>query len=129
MPKKKNTPSRDWMCNLSDGTCIDEKELEYINDKPVADGIDDAAWDCVLDSVDVNNPHLLPKYKELLMFLFKAGAKWQKEKMLENAVDGWLDEDNTSPYDLNIVSRAKIPFGEFRHGENVRLIIVKEDKK
>ena len=48
--------------------------------------LEEAAWDCVLDSVDVNNPVLLPKYKELLTFLFKAGAKWQKEqdmKMLE----------------------------------------------
>lgn len=32
MPKKRNAPSRDWMCNLSDGTCIDEKELEYAPD-------------------------------------------------------------------------------------------------
>lgn len=33
MPKKRNAPSRDWVCNLSNGTCIDEKNLEYISDE------------------------------------------------------------------------------------------------
>ena len=42
--------------------------------------LEEAAWDCVLDSVDVNNPVLLPKYKELLTYLFIAGAEWQKEQ-------------------------------------------------
>lgn len=31
MPKKRNVPLRDWVCNLSDGTCIDENQLEYID--------------------------------------------------------------------------------------------------
>lgn len=142
MPKKKNSPSRDWMCNLSDGTCIDEKELEYINDKPVADGIDDAAWDCVLDSVDVNNPHLLPKYKELLMFLFIAGAKWQadhtplpedtvlfnkgvaegKRLMMEGAVEG---DFMLNPYPIICLDDCKNY--DFKEGDKVKLIICKED--
>ena len=33
MPKKRNAPSRDWVCNLSNGTCIDEKNLEYISNE------------------------------------------------------------------------------------------------
>ena len=33
MPRKRNAPSRDWVCNLSNGTCIDEKNLEYISNK------------------------------------------------------------------------------------------------
>lgn len=37
MPKKKTEPSRDWVCNLSDGTCIDEKELEYAPDTSATD--------------------------------------------------------------------------------------------
>ena len=33
MPRKRNAPSRDWVCNLSNGTCIDEKNLEYISNE------------------------------------------------------------------------------------------------
>lgn len=50
-----------------------------------------------------------------------------KEQMMENALHGWLDEDNEPPYDLNVVCEEKIPFGKFKHGDKVKLIIVKED--
>ena len=30
MPRKRNAPSRDWICNLSNGKCIDEKLIEYL---------------------------------------------------------------------------------------------------
>ena len=33
MPRKRNVPSRDWVCNLSDGTCIDESNIEYITEE------------------------------------------------------------------------------------------------
>jgi len=64
--------------------CVDfnmyeEKEIKE-SKKPVPNDLEDAAWDCVLDSVDVNNPVLLPKYKELLTYLFISGVKWQKEQ-------------------------------------------------
>lgn len=47
---------------------------------PVPSDLEEAAWDCVLDNIDVNNPILLPKYKVLLTSLFIDGAKWQKEQ-------------------------------------------------
>lgn len=68
--------------------CITEEEefdlwrncwkLEGLPERP--EGLEEAAWDCVLDSIDVNNPVLLPKYKELLTYLFIAGAEWMKSK-------------------------------------------------
>ena len=54
-------------------------------------------------------------------------AEWQKSQMLKDAINGWLDEDNESPYDLNVICEKKIPFGKFKHGDKVRIIIVKED--
>ena len=65
---------------------------------------------------------LLNPYNGLIDF-----ANAFKEQMLKDAVDGWLDEDNTPPYDLNIVCREKIPCGKFKHCDNVKLIVVKED--
>ena len=54
-------------------------------------------------------------------------AQWQKEQMMENALHGWLDEDNEPPYDLNVLCEEKIPCGKFKHCDKVKLIIVKED--
>ena len=81
---------------------------------------------------------------------FQEGAKWQKEQdereqadlftivaldaaqrakeqMMQGALNGWLDEDNEPPYDLNVVCEEKIPFGKFKHGDKVKLIIIKEE--
>lgn len=55
------------------------------SEKPVPNDLEEAAWDCVLDSVDVNNQVLLPKYKVLLTSLFIAGAKWQAEQLLKSS--------------------------------------------
>lgn len=68
------------------GSLQQERTLTDCNElqEPEVD-LEEAAWDCVLDSIDVNNPVLLPKYKELLLHLFKAGAGWQKQQMLQLA--------------------------------------------
>ena len=88
--------------------------------EPSAD-LEEAAWDCVLDSVDVNNPVLLPKYKELLTYLFIAGAEWQKEQMMKEAIGG-----NAYPNDGEIwVDLARYGY-KFKEGEPCRIIIVKE---
>ena len=55
------------------------------------------------------------------------GAEHAKEELMQDALHGWLDEDNEPPYDLNVLCEEKIPFGEFKHGDKVRIIIVKED--
>ncbi len=41
MPRKRNAASRDWVCNLSDGTCVDESQLEYIEEH--VEGLEEAA--------------------------------------------------------------------------------------
>lgn len=57
---------------------------------------------------------------------YELGKKDMKEQMMKEAVNGWLDEDNEPPYDLNVLCEEKIPFGKFKHGDKVKLIIVKE---
>ena len=88
--------------------------------------LEEAAWDCVLDSVDVNNPRLLPKYKELLMFLFKAGAEWQKAQMMEESV-----EADVNTYEDLVAGKSwaefvvEMPTNNL--GDKVRIIIVKKE--
>ena len=80
-----DSPEDDWthneLCELGAFKELEHLEqfLDTLPEQP--DGLEEAAWDCVLDSVDVNNPVLLPKYKELLTYLFKAGAEWGAEHL------------------------------------------------
>lgn len=63
-------------CRISKAIDIIQQSEQPQEEKKLPEGLEEAAWDCVLDSVDVNNPVLLPKYKELLTYLFIAGAEW-----------------------------------------------------
>lgn len=91
MPKKRNVPSRDWICNLSNGTCINESELEYISDNiegnQISD-IDNAAREYAENHYseweetwyDYNGYNVEPENDKLeLIDAFIAGAKWQAE--------------------------------------------------
>lgn len=80
MPRKRNAASRDWVCNLSDGTCIDESQLEYIEES--IDGLDEAAEEYAYNNWEDNDYHT--GASEGLPFdaightekCFKAGAEW-----------------------------------------------------
>lgn len=80
--------------------------------------IDGAEWQKEQDDKELS---------DLLTIAHLQGAEQMKEQMMENALHGWLDEDNEPPYDLNVLCEEKIPFGKFKHGDKVRIIIVKED--
>lgn len=60
---------------------------------------------------------------------YQSGKADMKKQMMKNALHGWLDEDNEPPYDLNVHCEEKIPFGEFKHCDKIRIIIMKEDEK
>ena len=61
--------------------------------------------------------------KNNFLEIFKAGAEWQKEKMMEDAVDGeiYFNLDYLQ-YHINTE-----PLTHFHHGDKVKLIIVKEE--
>lgn len=56
-------------------------------------------------------------------FAFKAGAKWQKEKMMEDAVDGEI----YFSLDYQQYRIYTEPLAYFHHGDKVKLIIIKEE--
>lgn len=57
---------------------------------------------------------------------FKAGAEWQKAKMMEGAVEGEVVKDISNKL---AVTAKNINLDGFRFGDKVKIIIVKEDKK
>ena len=54
---------------------------------------------------------------------FIAGAKWQKRQMLEDAVDGIIYQ----PAEHYFVEVSPRYTGELKHGDKVKIIIIKED--
>lgn len=86
--------------------------------------LEEAAWDCVLDNIDVNNPVLLPKYKELLTCLLIAGAKWDREQMMSNAVEGRIFMSFAPGHNQMVMADVDLPTNT-----KVRVIIIKEDEK
>lgn len=77
MPRKRNAASRDWVCNLSDGTCIDESQLEYIEESiGVLEEADDNHIRRVVDAA--GHPGWDWTTQDIAD-AFIAGAKWQKQ--------------------------------------------------
>lgn len=60
---------------------------------------------------------------------FKAGAKWQKEQMMKDAVDAEIyreiENDDTREYSLHAISH-KLDKSKYKFMEKVKVIIIKE---
>lgn len=98
------------------------------------------AFDRLIDAlrhappIVMDNPRQLEitwksRVNEDMAIAYQSGKADMKKEMMENALHGWLDEDNEPPYDLNVHCEEKIPFGEFKHCDKIRIIIMKEDEK
>ena len=94
--------------------------LSYINsleEEPISNDLKEAAHSYVDTTIECfdseSNPCCYPA--------FIAGAEWQKEKMMENAVDGeiYFSMDYLQ-YRINTE-----PLAHFHHGDKVKLIIIK----
>lgn len=91
MPRKRNAASRDWVCNLSDGTCINESQLEYIEES--IDGLDEAAKEYEKRVTEETKCHhnaltYAEGYEDALLLIpdaFIAGAKWQAKQLLKGS--------------------------------------------
>lgn len=59
------------------------------------------------------------------MYGFKAGAKWKKEQMLKDAVDGYVNYYEDSGGKLMAEAQVGCPY---HIGDKVRIIIVKEEE-
>ena len=62
--------------NMNSLSCF----LDSLEEEPVSNDLEEAAIEAFKQIVDSDKNNFLE--------IFKAGAKWQKEKMLEDAVDG-----------------------------------------
>ena len=156
MPRKRNAASRDWVCNLSDGTCIDESQLEYIEES--IDGLDEAAdeyaekhgfrvpydgSDNFYDDVDVKaskdafiaGPNWQKQHDaELIEIAYNdgitIGMTKQKEQMMKEAVEGQVRKDDTIGYfEFSNEQQFRSLLEQFQDCDKVRIIIVKEDEK
>ena len=65
-----------------------------------------------------------------LLYAFKAGAEWQKAKMMEGAVEGSCIEDLTAGSVIDTeYGVLYLPPDKFRFGDKVKIIIVKEEEQ
>lgn len=55
--------------------------------------------------------------------LFLAGVYWAREQ--GETIEGWLEDENKPPYDCILVPDGKIPWGDFKYGEKVRIQVTK----
>jgi hypothetical protein len=66
---------------------------------------------------------------------FKAGANWQKEQMMESAIDAIVDEETDNSYLKTLVfigeqrDALDTRISNYEFGEMVKVIIIKEDEQ
>lgn len=66
--------------------------------------------------------------KHNLVWMFKRGAKWQKEQMMKEAVEGEVRKDGTIGYfEFSNEQQFHSLLEQFQDCDKVRIIIVKED--
>ena len=84
------------------------------SEKPVPADLEEAAREFAKDAYpDKHN----------LVWMFKRGAKWQKEQMMKEAVEGEIVKDISNKL---AVTAKNVNLDGFKFGEKVRIIIVKE---
>ncbi len=119
MPKNTLPPSKECEKGLREPlvpTDVDEASLEYAPDLP---------------SYNIGGGYLPPQSRNDLRIAFKDGAKWQKEQMMNDAVEGEvigeIRNQEYEPYEIYVESDFLPLNGKFKMGDKVKLIIVKED--
>ena len=99
--------------NMNSLSCF----LDSLEEEPVSNDLEEAAHSYVDTTIEwfdsEGNPCCYPA--------FIAGAQWQKEKMMEDAVDGEIY------FSMDMLQYRIItePLGNFHHGDKVKLIIIK----
>lgn len=88
----------------------------------IPSNLDEAAEECIWDSIDSNDPVLVPKYIPLLLSLFKAGAMWDREQGVSfNTEVGWIDGPTIMDWPDDILDG-------FEMGDKVIVQIRKKDE-
>ena len=78
--------------------------LDTLQEQPVCEGLEEEIERYIPTSLAVKFPTTdIETIKSDIRYIARHFAQWQKEQMMENALHGWLDEDNEPPYDLNVL--------------------------
>lgn len=97
---------------------LEKSEKPTLQEQPVCEDVEEAAK---AYADDINSNECLYTYTDFTD-AFKAGAKWQKEQMLKEAVEGEIiNAGYPTKIELNTF------YSKFEHGQKVKLIIIKED--
>ena len=80
--------------------------INSLSEENPSEELEEAAENCVWNSIDSNDPTLVPKFIPLLLSLFISGAYWQKEQMMKD-----LEEDAL------LLERAWLTLDGFGHEE------------
>lgn len=114
--------------NCVDFNMHEEKHPDGKSDKSLEEAAKEYEW----SNVDTNqlNPPTLDITVQVgdLRNAFIAGAEWQKQQMLKDAVEGkiYLGNDYCT-YEL-IASLVGLPRGTYKDGDKVRIVVLKEEK-
>ena len=100
---------------IFDGLSLLENFIDSLEEEPVSNDLEEAAVEAF--------KHIVDSDKNNFLEIFKAGAEWQKEKMMEDAVDGeiYFNLDYLQ-YHINTE-----PLTHFHHGDKVKLVIIKKE--
>lgn len=139
MPKKRNAPSRDWVCNLSDGTCINESEIEYLND-PIQEKLNKKASEYANKHYseweehwyDYNGYNTEPENDKLeLIDAFIAGAEWMEKEINKELIKAMekVHEIRDVDYDIHIDTSTDGSFETISYYENGKLVGQEQSKQ
>ena len=97
--------------------------LDTMQEEPVSDDLKEAAIE-ICSKVLEGETVVIDGYEYVVLSdaeeCFKAGAKWQKEQMMANAIDG-----TARPYDNEIW--CNLAYSNLEDGNKVKVIVIKED--
>lgn len=100
---------------------LDTLEVKEVQEEPVSNDLEEAANDYVGHAPEIDEDLSVYSNREA----FKAGAQWQKEQMMKDAVYGLVcghDESSPAWIDLNLLNKPNI-----KVGTEVKLIIIKDE--
>ena len=115
------------------GHCwLDEQRIEAIGmavkalqEEPVSEDLEEASNNYVLN-VRKGYPRVMDETDRYICNAFKAGAQWQKQQLMANAVDGKIYETQARSK-LKAATTGKLSPLDYNVGDKVKVVVIKED--
>lgn len=96
---------------------INTLEVKEVQEEPVSEDLEEAAMQYA------KLKHKDATLQKIVSWDFKAGAQWQKEQMLKDAVNVKINRDTL--YDLKPFIHER--YLDYKIGDKVKLLVIKED--